>query len=220
MPRADGYTDYADTIQGVRTYDSNAGTWTAPDAYAGDVGDPASEKAYMWDDNNPIMYSDPSGYDIQEISRDVWGGSIVGDVMEAEAGFPQHTYIHNTTNGQNITFGDVHGQLRQVPSSTEPGGGPARSVHTVCTGTCGNTWHGMERSAHQVDKAHRPYGYVTSNSNSANAGVLKAHGVNPNAAVTRGLFVPGLNQPVNVSQPTTSNPPPVWRPLRCTIPNC
>ncbi|MGH7736318.1 MAG: hypothetical protein ACREMP_00360 [Candidatus Tyrphobacter sp.] len=62
MPRTDGFTDYADTIQGVRSYDSSAGTWTAPDAYAGDVNDPASQKAYTWDGNNPVMYSDPSGY--------------------------------------------------------------------------------------------------------------------------------------------------------------
>ncbi len=61
MPRTDGYADGTDVIQGVRTYDSNAGTWTTPDAYAGDVDDPASQKAYMWNGNNPESYSDPEG---------------------------------------------------------------------------------------------------------------------------------------------------------------
>ncbi|MHB8704861.1 MAG: CHAP domain-containing protein, partial [Candidatus Tyrphobacter sp.] len=62
MPRTDGLTDGTDTIQGVRTYDSNAGTWTTPDAYAGNVDNPASQKSYMWNGNNPEAYSDPTGY--------------------------------------------------------------------------------------------------------------------------------------------------------------
>ncbi len=36
--------------------------WTSPDAYAGDVHDPMSQHPYMWNDNNPVQYSDPSGY--------------------------------------------------------------------------------------------------------------------------------------------------------------
>jgi len=62
LPRTDGFTDGTDTIQGVRGYDSNAGTWTTPDAYAGNVHDPASQKSYMWNGNNPVVYSDPLGY--------------------------------------------------------------------------------------------------------------------------------------------------------------
>jgi len=34
-----------------------------PDAYAGDVHDLVSQQKYMWNDNNPVAYSDPSGYD-------------------------------------------------------------------------------------------------------------------------------------------------------------
>lgn len=62
MPRADGFTDYADTIQGVRSYDSNAGTWSGPDSYGGQVGIPASQKAYLWLGGDPNMYQDPSGF--------------------------------------------------------------------------------------------------------------------------------------------------------------
>jgi YD repeat-containing protein len=62
MPRPDGVTDNLDTIQGVRTYDTTAGTWTTPDAYAGIVHAPASQKSYMWNGNNPVAYSDPTGY--------------------------------------------------------------------------------------------------------------------------------------------------------------
>jgi hypothetical protein len=63
VPRADGYAYGLATIQGVRAFDSAAGIWTTPDAYAGDVHDPASQKSYMWNGNNPVGYTDPSGYD-------------------------------------------------------------------------------------------------------------------------------------------------------------
>ncbi len=62
MPKADGFSDGFNTFQGVRTYDPNAGQWTTPDAYHGDVHDPMSQKPYMWNRNNPYAYSDPSGY--------------------------------------------------------------------------------------------------------------------------------------------------------------
>jgi hypothetical protein len=60
--RPDGISNGVDTIQGVRNYDPNAAQWTAPDAYAGDVHDPMSQKSYMWNGNNPVQYADPSGY--------------------------------------------------------------------------------------------------------------------------------------------------------------
>ncbi len=63
MPRTDGLTDNFDTIQGVRAYDNTAGSWTTPDAFAGDVQDPASQKSYLWNGNNPVSYGDPSGFD-------------------------------------------------------------------------------------------------------------------------------------------------------------
>ena len=47
----------------MRVYDPNANQWTTPDAYAGDVHDPMSQKPYMWNNNNGMAYSDPSGYD-------------------------------------------------------------------------------------------------------------------------------------------------------------
>jgi hypothetical protein len=62
MPRSDGLSDGYNTIQGTRSYDSVVGNWSAPDAYSGDVHDPATQKSYMWNGNNPVSYSDPSGY--------------------------------------------------------------------------------------------------------------------------------------------------------------
>ena len=62
MYRPDGVSDGANTIQGVRTTSSSSGTWTTPDALSGVVNDPATQKSYMWNGNNPVAYSDPSGY--------------------------------------------------------------------------------------------------------------------------------------------------------------
>ncbi|HEY5258448.1 MAG TPA: hypothetical protein VIJ12_08730 [Candidatus Baltobacteraceae bacterium] len=62
QPRTDGISDGMNTIQGVRTYEPSLNAWTTPDAYAGDINDPMSQKSYMWNGNNPISYEDPSGY--------------------------------------------------------------------------------------------------------------------------------------------------------------
>ncbi|MDP9024035.1 MAG: hypothetical protein M3N13_01495 [Candidatus Eremiobacteraeota bacterium] len=58
----DGWTLDNNTWQGVRTYDASVGQWNTPDAYAGNVHDPMSQKPYMWNRNNPYAYSDPSGF--------------------------------------------------------------------------------------------------------------------------------------------------------------
>lgn len=68
-PGADGIFDGANMIQGVRTYDPTAQTWTTPDAYQGEVEDPMSQRPYMWDRNNPVIYSDPSGF---QVTWDEW----------------------------------------------------------------------------------------------------------------------------------------------------
>jgi hypothetical protein len=36
--------------------------WASQDFYAGDVHDPMSQHPFMYDDNNPVQYADPSGY--------------------------------------------------------------------------------------------------------------------------------------------------------------
>jgi hypothetical protein len=46
---ADGFA-VADgiAINGVRAFDSNLGAWSTPDAFEGDIHDPASQQKYMW----------------------------------------------------------------------------------------------------------------------------------------------------------------------------
>src|SRR5579884_2761269 len=63
MARVDGYYDGFATIQGIRAYDPQLGSWTTPDAYQGEVHDPMSLKSYVWNRNNPVGYADPAGFE-------------------------------------------------------------------------------------------------------------------------------------------------------------
>jgi hypothetical protein len=61
--------------------------WTTPDAYSGDVHDPMSQHPYMWNSNNPVQYSDPSGYVvdlnlIQDVAPDL-GQKVTNAVVSA-----------------------------------------------------------------------------------------------------------------------------------------
>ena len=60
--QSDALFDGVATIQGVRNISPDMGQWTTPDAYEGDISDPRTQSKYMWDNNNPEAYSDPSGY--------------------------------------------------------------------------------------------------------------------------------------------------------------
>jgi YD repeat-containing protein len=63
MTRADGYAMVGGLVQGARTYDNTSGQWLTPDPYVGDVHDPMSQKPFMWNNNNPVEWADPMGYD-------------------------------------------------------------------------------------------------------------------------------------------------------------
>lgn len=60
--RTDNVTNQLSTIQGSRSYDPSKNTWMTPDALAGDVADPASQRTYAYDGNSPYTYADPSGF--------------------------------------------------------------------------------------------------------------------------------------------------------------
>ncbi len=134
MPRTDGLTDGTDTIQGVRTYDSNAGTWTAPDAYAGNVDDPASQKSYMWNGNNPETYSDPSGYCIEDACvGETAVAAGVGDLMLIGIGAAAgalgavaiHTWAKKTEDKINHAVGSATSRAAPAMSALA-GGAPAQ----------------------------------------------------------------------------------------------
>jgi RHS repeat-associated protein len=76
-------------INGVRAFDPALGSWTTPDAYEGDIHDPASQQKYMWNRGNPVDYSDPSGYDpyvIYDPNRAFGNGHLMIAVMNPKTG--------------------------------------------------------------------------------------------------------------------------------------
>lgn len=106
----DAITDGFVSLQGVRTTDATSGQWTTPDAYEGDIHDPMSQVKYMWNNNNPIAYADPSGYDT----------IVLYDTQYQVAGAPVgHAAIFVTDDG-------IHGMyLCQCGSTAGGAHGPA-----------------------------------------------------------------------------------------------
>jgi hypothetical protein len=68
--RLEGFSWFGITVQGARAVDDTNGQWTTPDAYAGDVHDPMSQKPFAWDGNNPYEYADPSGFAINWVGTE------------------------------------------------------------------------------------------------------------------------------------------------------
>jgi YD repeat-containing protein len=115
--RLEGFEYSGLTFQGARAVDESTGKWTTPDAYAGDVHDPMSQKSFMWDRNNPYSYSDPSGFSPQRMMDCGCGGSHAYVSIEtAEALYGSHG-----DEAQVFMFGD--GSNRQVGSGRGVGQG-------------------------------------------------------------------------------------------------
>ncbi|HZY96613.1 MAG TPA: DUF6531 domain-containing protein [Candidatus Cybelea sp.] len=81
--RTEGFDWGRITIQGARVVDNATGQWTTPDAYAGNVHDPMTQKPFMWDRNNPYDYSDPSGFAVLRQPLGDGEGIIVAGVLAA-----------------------------------------------------------------------------------------------------------------------------------------
>ncbi len=123
IPRGDGISDGYNAIQGVRSFDTQAGVWSTPDAYRGDVHDPMSQKPYMWNRNNPYVYSDPSGYETGVAFRagwfpdgptygleHVWGflfGSDISTLTDPHAGALAKGLAAASIAGTLLTGGDA-----------------------------------------------------------------------------------------------------------------
>ena len=116
MPRADGLDDGVNIIQGVRTYDGNAGQWTSPDALPGTDVDPASQKPYLWNGGNPFLNQDPSGFmiDPTALPHDpqtgmIDYGAINGDITTDIGGMGNALPLtaDSCPRGQQICFGKL-----------------------------------------------------------------------------------------------------------------
>lgn len=126
QPSADGFTDGYNMLQGVRNYDPALSTWSTPDAYQGEIGDPMSQHAYMWNRNNSFAYADPSGYCATPGGPDVTACidayiqqqsamGMQGDNRGASANCSTCTYrvevtVDFTNHTYNISAGESHFQ--------------------------------------------------------------------------------------------------------------
>ncbi|HKU67154.1 MAG TPA: hypothetical protein VJP85_05185 [Candidatus Baltobacteraceae bacterium] len=114
----DGYGDaYGNTFQGVRAYDENTGQWTAPDAYAGDVHDPMSQKPFMWNRDNALQFSDPSGYNPELVILFLELGTHAapdGEIQGRNISFSQRTIRPNFSDGGDRPKQSVNGLTAQL----------------------------------------------------------------------------------------------------------
>ncbi|HUY39978.1 MAG TPA: hypothetical protein VMV82_00200 [Candidatus Dormibacteraeota bacterium] len=215
MPRTDGYADGTDSIQGARTYDSSTGTWTTPDAYAGDANDPASQKSYMWNSNSPVQYSDPTGFDSLWIGYSV---AFATALIIPVQGIPTvvvtvvawHAYAVLENDNGNIVKTYSYG-----PSGTRP---PRLNNHYDDDQTLRNAEQAKRSNAlTEVGSCHGqcawerplndyynkwpnnkvPYDIVFNNSNSALSANLNAAGFNSQAPPGAPGWVPGWNVPIH-----------------------
>jgi RHS repeat-associated protein len=59
--RVDSITDGEEVFQGARVYSPSTATWLMPDPAMGNAMDPLTQLPYAYDNNNPAMFTDPTG---------------------------------------------------------------------------------------------------------------------------------------------------------------
>ncbi len=115
--RQDGVTDSYLGLQGVRDYDAAVGQWTTPDAYAGDISDPTSQAKCMWNNNNPIAYSDPTGYSTLIWSQ--WWKWLTNVIDNAEGRGGNQSGGLSDENLSRIKKYDTPGDMPHLAKATE-----------------------------------------------------------------------------------------------------
>jgi len=199
----DGFESPFGTVQGTRVSDSDG--WTTPDAYAGNIHDPMSQKPYMWNRNNPYTYNDPTGFDtIEMVYRRVW------EAIPNE----YHSYIKVTSDNGKVTqysFGPGNNNaLVWKPGNQydDPKIHPPRYSRPIanCKGTCtmsngGFNEGALPRLAKEIDQLKGHYdGPNGPNSNSA-ATTLCADAGGSNCVIKLGPFesAPGATTVIPLS---------------------
>jgi RHS repeat-associated protein len=124
----DGPTTGGIEINGVRAFDPALGSWTTPDAFEGDIHDPASQQKYMWNRGNPVDYSDPNGFESQRGWYDTKSGlpdyhydkveqMIVGQMVDIllDMVFTGWTVVEGIAGARGAVRG---GKPLEIPSGT------------------------------------------------------------------------------------------------------
>ena|ERR1700733_1759077 len=111
------------------------GTWTTPDAFAREIGDPTSQKSFMWIRNNPANYSDPTGFNlcVHYSENDVGGEEVSTEhehpielplelVEVAEAAADQDLANSRITLTQDSNQNDTQYESAQICTKTQLAG--------------------------------------------------------------------------------------------------
>jgi YD repeat-containing protein len=115
------------TIQGARQVDSGNQTWTSRDAFAGYIGDPMSMKPYMFERNNSLSYSDPSGY-CPAVRTDT-GLQVIGCVTAKPVPPEQQLMPDGRTVGETVrSQREFTGALAEAMTWVTPGGAEAKGA--------------------------------------------------------------------------------------------
>jgi YD repeat-containing protein len=197
-PGSDGYFDGDSVIQGVRAYDPQLGAWTAPDAYAGDVHDPMSQKPYMWNRNNSYDYGDPTGYDTVymysrpidlhgirtpfshtfiEVSHREKDGSVT--ITRFSFG-PTDESVGQNLDGSDITASKLHSQGQDFDAQWSGGTNGAHGAKLAsCNGTCSRANGGFDEASLDKNKKaidEKGLGYEAPHNSNGATSTLCSHG--------------------------------------------
>lgn len=144
--RPDAYIDglYGISFQGVRSVDVNTGQWMSLDSFGGYTTTPISEQPYLWENNNWLRYSDPSGYD----STPCYGGAEPASVgrrsrMDSSSGDPCANpgangpgAITTPSTGDPSSWGSLCGAPFMCYTSGWGGLPTVGGVYVPCNGHC------------------------------------------------------------------------------------
>jgi hypothetical protein len=217
--RLDGVTDGQGVIQGVRNFDPGTQQWSTPDVYEGRISDPETQSKYMWNNNNPVAYSDPSGYDtiyFAERSAKVLGFDHMFIVITDDRGHikeildfgPSQSGVAAFSSSSKLQKGAAFDQDLKAFNNSGTTGNSVDSAYVIgvaaCEGKCTISNGGFDEDtanakANQIDVADHRYGPGYSNSNTGFGAVCAASlkGGQQSCDRTKALFpnqrTPGYN---------------------------
>lgn len=120
--------------------------WLTPDAYAGDVDNPISQKPFLWNANDALAWSDPSGFDPWPFS--VQNFFNTEPVVPADATIVSGGDYHNVT--AYIPKSSYSSQQVGVPTDKIPTQVVVTSVQVVNGGAMTNYTYGVANLENQV----------------------------------------------------------------------
>ena len=120
-PKSDGYFDGYNTLQGVRTMDSVTGNFTTPDAGVGEISNPSTKKPFIWDANNPEIYSDPSGFDQRE-TQSALEAELLGGELAPMVRAQIQQQLRGLAKGLDVKIANLDKSLFRGGDQEVPGG--------------------------------------------------------------------------------------------------